>query len=88
MVNFLVVAVSNAPELHGYTARRFYSSFKEWKGQVRDPLPCRRRVAPSPWSWASTPTRGTTCITWGAALSQGLGLQASAFWLLVAPFCS
>jgi len=32
VVNFLVARVSNAPELHGYTARRFYSSSKEWRG--------------------------------------------------------
>lgn len=38
VVNFLVVSVSNAPDLHGYTVRRFYSSFKEWKGQVCEPL--------------------------------------------------
>lgn len=30
----IVVVVTNAPELHGYSVRSFYRAMLEWRGQV------------------------------------------------------
>eukprot|EP00897_Mesotaenium_endlicherianum_P007089 jgi/Mesen1/6408/ME000329S05571 len=33
VVRYLLVLITNAPELHGYTVRAFYRHFQQWKGQ-------------------------------------------------------
>lgn len=35
VINALVVVISNAIDLQGYTVRTLFRSFQDWKGQVR-----------------------------------------------------